>query len=668
MRQRPPAAAAIIALVATLSLAERVAHADAAPAREPLRDLPEIRAEGGVAKATFRVSRATVPIGNTTVRTLVYGDSYLPPSIRVARGDRIELTLVNDGDQSTNIHYHGMQVSPLEYGDNIWTRVPPSHEYTYRITIPEYHQPGLYWHHSHAHQSSERLVMSGLAGAVIVDGVLEGWPELAAANLTEHVLVLSAVQRAWNGDLTWGIQTSGIPLLRTVNGQSDPAIAIRPGETQLWRFVNQSSDHYFNLELGGKTFWIVATDGNPVPVMKPATRYLLAPAARVEVLVQGGDPGETPLTTSRIRTGPAGDGYPAERLATMVCAGEPAATRIALPIARDASKPVEDLRTRKIDATRTIVFDETDNDFRVNNSVFVGSRVDTRVPFGTVEKWTIVNATAELHAFHIHQTDFQVVSVNGEPQPFDGHLDTVNVPIYGQIEIVIPFTHPCVLGKFVYHCHILEHEDGGMMASIEVFDPNAPAAGASSALQEDHETVKAADPNATGGPFRLVDERGVATTESDFDGLTLLAFGYTKCLGACPRTMASYGRVQAILGNDDPSVRYAFVSVDTARETDATLAAYVAAAPVPLVAMRGTPEETAAAARSFGATYEPQPPDPDGSYSVRHSTDLYLVGPGGRIFRRFDLTTPPEEIVAAIRASAARVPHRVAAVGQEAPR
>lgn len=553
-----------------------------------------------------------------------------------------------------------MQVSPLEYGDNIWTRIPAGHEYTYSITIPEYHQPGLYWHHSHAHQSSERLVMSGLAGSVVVEGVLEGWPELAAAKPRERMLALSAVQRAWNGDLTWGIQTSGAPLLRTVNGQRDPAIEIRPGETQLWRIVNQSSDHYFHLELGGQPFFVVSTDGNPVPAMWSATRYLLAPAARVEVLVQGGKPGETAFTTRSVRTGPAGDGYPAERLATLACSGDPIADPIRLPMDRAADKQVSDLSLLPIDNTRTIVFDETDDDFRVNNSVFVGSRIDTRVPFGTVEKWKIVNATGELHAFHIHQTDFQVVAINGVPQPFTCHLDTVNVPVYGDVEIVIPFTHPCVIGRFVYHCHILEHEDGGMMASIEVFDPKDPAASARATPPEEHEVVEAADPGAPGGPFELVDARGAPRTERDFPGLTLLSFGYTRCRGACPRTLATYAAVSERIADE---LTYAFVSVDAAGESDATLLAYERAAPVPLVALRGSSEATARAARVFGAAYEPQPPGPDGTRAVRHSTDIYLVGPGGRIFERFPLTAAPDAIAEAVRRYEARVPRRIATGG-----
>ncbi|MSR41023.1 MAG: hypothetical protein EXS10_03880 [Phycisphaerales bacterium] len=634
--------------------------------REKLREIPEVRAVDGVTKLTLHAKDGLVAVGETTVQTLVYNDTYIPPTIRVSRGERIELTLVNEADENTNVHFHGMQVSPRDYGDSVWTMVPPGHEYTYKIDIPTYHEPGLYWHHAHAHQTSERLVMSGLAGSIIVEGVLEGWPSLASAGLRERHLVLRAMQRSWNGDLTWGIQTSGFPSIRTVNGQSNPEIDIRPGETQLWRVVNQASDHYFNIELGGMPFHIVACDGNPVPAMMTATRYLLAPAARVEILVTGGAVGETALTTRQIRTGPVGDGYSAMTLATLVCAGDANAAPLTLPMDRtaDAAKNPLDMRTLSIDNKRDIVFDETDSDFRVNNHVFVGTRIDTSVPFGTVEKWKIINATGELHAFHIHQTDFQVISINGVEQPFTAHLDTANVPAFGSIEILLAFTEPCVLGKFVYHCHILEHEDGGMMASIEVYDPHAPAASVNKQSTDAHDTVRAANPNATGGAFSLTDSADLPRTQSDFTGLTLFTFGYTHCLGACPRTIASYQAVRALLTSDTTPLEFAFVSVDTSRDDALALAAYERESGLPLIAMRGSVEVTAETARTFGAAYEPQPAAADGTYRVKHSTDIYLVGAGGRILERFDLTTEPSVIAASIRQHAHEVPHRVAVVAR----
>ena len=104
----------------------------------------------------------------------------------------------------------------------------------------------------------------------------------------------------------------------------------------------------------------------------------------------------------------------------------------------------------------------------IDGRTFEPSRTDTRVKLGAVEEWTIRNESGELHDFHIHQTHFQVTEVNGVPEPFDGYRDIVNVPVHGEVKVIIPFTDPVIVGRFVYHCHLLSHEDKGMMATIEV--------------------------------------------------------------------------------------------------------------------------------------------------------------------------------------------------------
>ena len=131
--------------------------------------------------------------------------------------------------------------------------------------------------------------------------------------------------------------------------------------------------------------------------------------------------------------------------------------------------PVADLR-RRITDRRTIVFSESaDGDtFFVDGRTFDPNRTDTRVKLGAIEEWTIRNKSGELHDFHIHQTHFQVTEVNHVRQRFDGYQDIVNVPVHGEVKVVIPFTDPGIVGRFVYHCHLLSHEDKGMMATIEV--------------------------------------------------------------------------------------------------------------------------------------------------------------------------------------------------------
>ena len=149
---------------------------------------------------------------------------------------------------------------------------------------------------------------------------------------------------------------------------------------------------------------------------------------------------------------------------------------------------MEDFRTLPIARRRTITFIESadGNTFFIDSGngakQFDPNIVDSTIVQGTVEEWTLINATQELHTFHIHQTDFQVTEINGVPQPFLGHQDNVNLPYQGQetpapgqVKVIIDFRNPIIVGKFVYHCHILEHEDGGMMAVAEVVAPTTAA-------------------------------------------------------------------------------------------------------------------------------------------------------------------------------------------------
>ena len=150
--------------------------------------------------------------------------------------------------------------------------------------------------------------------------------------------------------------------------------------------------------------------------------------------------------------------------------GPPPAPLAPLTLVQGAAQPIPG---DQIDAQRTIIFSEdpVTGLFFINHVTFDHERVDVKVPLGSTEEWTIRNSSEELHVFHIHQLGFQVLSINGKPVPFDGLLDTVNVPIHGEVKIRMAFTDPAIVGRFMFHCHILEHEDKGMMQQIEVYDP-----------------------------------------------------------------------------------------------------------------------------------------------------------------------------------------------------
>ncbi len=442
------------------------AFADDPPPGDPLVNPPEFEIINGAATGTLVVDWGPVEVGGEVINTIAYNNVYSPPLIRVARGGSIDLTLTNNlTNQYTNIHFHGMQVSPKGDSDNIFRLTDAGETNRYHVEIPLAHQPGLYWYHSHGYEVSQRQVIGGLSGGIIVEGILDPFPELAG--IREQVMLLKNTRTLF-GDLP-NVSVTDYPSYRMINGQVNPTIDIQPGELQFWRFGNIAANQYFHIKLDGHQFHIIARDGNLGTEVQTVDELFIAPAGRVEVLVRGGDAGTYKLHMFSTTTGPTGDQYEPTTLGTMVVAGEP----VEGPPLPANFPPVRDLRDLTITEEREIVFSEDDRYFYVNGAKFDYDVVNTVVPLGAIEVWTISNPTEELHAFHIHQLDYQVIEINGEPVPFYGHQDTVSVPIRGEVKVIIPFDDPVILGKFVYHCHILEHEDGGMMAAIEVVPPEA---------------------------------------------------------------------------------------------------------------------------------------------------------------------------------------------------
>ena len=484
---RTAARIALLALtLALLAVDPFPRSAPAAQGRPPYSDPPEFRSVNGVLNATLTAELTETEIAGRRVKARLYNGLYIPPTLRVRPGDVIKLKLVNRIDQMTNIHTHGLNVSPLGNGDNIFVHVEPApqqpNEFDYEIAIPQGHQAGLFYYHPHAMGNSEFQNFNGMSGLLIVEGILSPFPELAG--ITERVMALKDIQIEKDGTVPTDID-SGAPTHRTVNGLVNPTVTIRPGETQLFRVGNIGSDIFYRLKLDGHLLYEVARDGNRHTQMLVRDEIVVPPSARVEFLVQGAAVGSYALRTLAYDTGPQGDQYPEVILATLFCFGRKSAP---VDLENLRFPPLEDLRDRPVANRRNIVFSETadGNTFFVNCKEFDMDRIDTEVRLGDVEEWTIINVSQEQHVFHIHQLDFQVTEVNGVPQPFQGYQDTVITPVNvdpatdvpcpqqlpvpgaGVVKVLIPFTNPVILGKFVYHCHILAHEDNGMMAVINV--------------------------------------------------------------------------------------------------------------------------------------------------------------------------------------------------------
>jgi FtsP/CotA-like multicopper oxidase with cupredoxin domain len=432
---------------------------------------------------------------------------------------------------ATNLHFHGLTVPAKCHQDEVLeTAIQPSDSpFEYKFRIPPHEPPGLYWYHPHIHGFSSQQVMGGASGALIIEGIERAVPELAG--LPERVLVIRD-QDLLNPDAPPSRSEPVVPknlldrdgdAANNGTGFGKPAkdlsvnfvpvpypnyppatIRLKPGERQLWRVLNASAITYLNLAVmfqhAPQQLGLVAIDGVPMNWRGGAGSAItwvdhigVPPGARVEFVMRGPPLGVPALLVTRtVDTGQGGENDPNRALAALTAATDAAPlptlplqaaplTAPRLPWLGD-SQPV---RTRKL-----YFSEKLENPKDPNSATTFYITVDGQTPSvfdpakptpniivrqGDIEDWVIENRTTELHAFHIHQLHFALMAWNGVAvnEPF--LRDTVNVPYfsdkmlqYPSVRIRMDFRDPDTVGTFVYHCHLLEHEDAGMMGVIRV--------------------------------------------------------------------------------------------------------------------------------------------------------------------------------------------------------
>jgi suppressor of ftsI len=421
------------------------------------------------------------------------------PTLRLSPGDQLKITYINHLPTKprescattpcmdmTNLHFHGLTVSPDAPQDDVLTMMAmPGQSLHYTVQIPKNHPPGLYWYHTHPHGESHRQVLDGMSGALVIEGIESYLPTLAG--LPERVLIVrgrSIVNDPQSTNLKQrvGLNSDGCggepeapEEIFTVNGTVRPEIEIAPSERQFWRLVNASADRYLDLQLEGQTFEIVAMDGMPIARRDPnhrtriADHVLLPPAGRLEAIVTGPSAATPPRLISRcVDTGPDGDPNPGMILADIVprsAAGS--APKTSKGYLKPDFKTLDLAAEEKTPPRFTVTFTEDKSGFYINGEKFAPDAAPmVRTKVGTFQHWRIVNATRELHPMHIHQAHFLAYAENDTPIADPLWLDTVNVPYGGSVDVIMDFTDPVIKGMSVFHCHLLNHEDKGMMAKI----------------------------------------------------------------------------------------------------------------------------------------------------------------------------------------------------------
>jgi bilirubin oxidase len=447
---------------------------------QPLAELvrlANVSAAAHVFEATLLAERTNVALlSGTTTEFWSYNGLVPGPVIDVFEGDTVRIRLENRLSQETTVHWHGLPVPPAQDG-NPMDPIAPGASRTYEFTLP-IGSAGTYWYHPHTHEHTAEQVFRGMAGVFVVRSRTDPVP----AGIEEKLLVISDLRLAADGTIPantpmdWQNGREGNYVL--VNGQYQPVLTIKPGQSQRWRVLNATNARYLRLALTGHTLTLIGTDGGllqwPLPGLD---EILLAPAGRVELIVTAGPvAGSTALLRSlpydRGTMGMMGSSSAAIPLLALTYAST-AATAIALP---DALNSIADLGSPA--TIKRLVLSSGMGmggmgggmmNFLIDGKSFDPSRVDLTSRVNDVEQWAVENRSSMDHPFHLHGTQFQVVNrTHGGvtiAEPFLAWRDTVNV---AALETVVFKVVQRQLGRRMYHCHILEHEDQGMMGVLEV--------------------------------------------------------------------------------------------------------------------------------------------------------------------------------------------------------
>ncbi|WP_372594591.1 multicopper oxidase family protein [Actinotalea sp.] len=441
--------------------------ADAADRGASLIEPELLASAAGILDLDLLVAESDVVVAGRRVRMLTYNGTVPGPTLHLRPGDRLRVRLANGLDSATNLHTHGLVVSAEGSSDNPFVRIDPGDAFEYTIDLPEDHPTGVFWYHPHHHGTVADQVFGGLYGAIVVD--TEPWDAAEA-----RILVVSDVTFA-DGRVAAVSRPermhgrAGRTVL--VNGQVAPELTVPAGSTQRLLVINACTSRYLDLDPGSGRLRVRGFDGGQFPEPVSGDRVLLAPGNRadLELDVPAGGAVLTARAHDRgaVEMGMGGVVDEADATLLTVRAG----TGVAAPLPPVRAGVARDLRSVTVDRARTL--DLTMGmgrgmgrmSFLIDGKEFDAGRVDQQVRLGDVEEWTVRNSSTMDHPFHLHVWPMQLVRAGGETVELVDRRDVVDVPAGQEVTVRIAFdTFP---GTTVYHCHVLDHEDLGMMGTIE---------------------------------------------------------------------------------------------------------------------------------------------------------------------------------------------------------
>jgi FtsP/CotA-like multicopper oxidase with cupredoxin domain len=416
-----------------------------------------------------RVAEVEVASGER-IQAFTYNGGIPGPLIRVRKGDRLIVHFTNQLPQPTTVHWHGLRVPIAMDGVPIHSQpeVQTGGSFTYDFVARD---AGLFWYHPHVMSAAQ--VGFGLYGALLVED-----PDEQVGVRDELVIVLSDI--ATDGHGHFEPPDSGGPAGMVfgregnhvlVNGRSRPILKARNGAPQRWRIVNAAKSRYFNLELDGQIFTRIGGDGGLQEAPDRSDGLVLAPGERADVIVTPRAKAGQPLV---LRSLLFNRGYGSvefrdiEDLISVEMAPLPEYTepvtiathRDIEPLAAAGATPVQ------VDLT---LAQKTDGTFEYGINGVPFSKAPIAAKVGETQLWTVKNTTKWSHPFHLHGFFFQVLDDKGNPVHPLAWKDTVNVPFEETVRLLVRFDDRP--GQWMYHCHILDHADGGLMGTVALGVP-----------------------------------------------------------------------------------------------------------------------------------------------------------------------------------------------------
>jgi FtsP/CotA-like multicopper oxidase with cupredoxin domain len=403
-----------------------------------------------------------------TVRAWGFNQQVPGPVLRAKKGDTLVVKLINNLPESTMIHWHGIRLpAAMDGTGEVQKPVQPGETFEYRFQVPD---SGSFWYHSHQNETIQ--MERGMYGGIIIDGENEPVVDNDRILMIDDMNLTTDNRHKRKGFVgRWMERHDGREGdTALVNGKEALTLHLHAGQVERWRIVNAASARYFRLSLEGRPFQVIATDGGLLEKPRTETELLLTPGERFDILVGPFEEWEM-FGLETLPYDRTTFGRPKRKKYATVHVMDRKESKASIA---QHLRIIPMLAPRDAAVNRVVKMSVTPSlrhgiDFKVNNELH---HEDQPVKVGELQVWEIANTSLMDHPFHLHGFFFQVLEENGKAPAYKAWKDTYNLPPKSRVKIAwIPDNRP---GKWMYHCHILEHHAAGMMAHFEVLDPMRP--------------------------------------------------------------------------------------------------------------------------------------------------------------------------------------------------